>query len=437
VSDSIAFLSQVHGRVSDVAIDAREEQTVQQQNQTPAQAVSLFSGAGGLDIGLERAGWDVVSATDIMRDSMRTLIESQAAGIPVRGRPSTHMAGTRLIEADVRELSASDLRPQHAVEGWRPDLLVGGAPCQPWSSAGHQKGLEDPRGQLIAHMLRLIDETSPRLVLFENVRGLVTAAGPNGVPGEVLRSIQQDLADMGYASRVATLNAADYGAAQRRVRLLLMATSDHTLPGFPEPTHDRLQAHGRKPWVSLRELLASLPAPDVADVVRPSGERAEALRALVPGKGIKTGGRVMNNRPGGHWGYRQDSFLADLDLPSRTIRAASTPDWIRLPGEDLRRLTWRECAALQGFPRDWAFTGNMASRFKQIGNAVQVDMAEAVGEVLLDALRRGPSETPPVTPPWPPELVKRVRYTQSEHRVNGSLRVRVRLASLGDTPVPG
>lgn len=399
-----------------------------------AQAVSLFSGAGGLDIGLERAGWDVVAATDVAPDSMQTLRNSRSAGIPVRGRSDTHLACTQLLQSDIRDVVGADLRPARTGPGWRPDLLVGGAPCQPWSSAGHQKGLKDPRGQLIAHMLRLINEMRPRLVLFENVRGLVTAFGPNGIPGEVLLSIQDDLSQMGYASRIATLNAADFGVAQRRVRLLLIAAGEYELPEFPEPTHDRKASHGRKPWVTLGEALTALAGPSPEDIVRPTGAKADQLRALEPGKGLRTGGRVMNNRPGGHWGYRQDSFLADLGLPSRTIRAATTPDWLRLPGDDLRRLTWRECASLQGFPPAWQFTGNAASRFRQIGNAVQVDVAEAVGKTLLDSVRLGgPVTTHAITPPWPPELAKRVSYTAMEHRVNGALRVRVRHAAQADT----
>ncbi|HEY0167033.1 MAG TPA: DNA cytosine methyltransferase [Jatrophihabitans sp.] len=388
-------------------------------------AISLFSGAGGLDIGLERAGWDVVIATDLAPDSMETLRESRAREIPVLGRTANHLQNTHLINADVSTLSASDLRPARSGGKWRPDLLAGGPPCQPWSSAGHQKGLNDPRGQLIAHMLRLVDEVRPRFVLLENVRGLVTAVGPSGAPGEVLRSIQQDLADIGYASRVATLNAADYGAAQRRVRLFIVATSDYELPLFPQPTHDKAARDGRKPWVTLGEALSSLPPADPSEVVYPSGARADQLRALTPGTGIKTAGKVMNNRPSGHWGYRQDSFLADLSLPARTIRAASTPDWVRLPGEEMRRLGWRECAAIQGFPSEWSFQGTAASLFKQIGNAVQVDVAEVVGGMVLSALRRGPALERPTTPPWPPELLKRVRYTEAEHRVNGSLRVRL------------
>jgi DNA (cytosine-5)-methyltransferase 1 len=398
--------------------------------------VSLFSGAGGLDVGLERAGWDLTIATDWSIDSMETLRQSRDREIPVRGRATTHLAKTRLLEANVAELTAADLRPPRAMTGWRPDLLAGGPPCQPWSSAGHQKGLNDPRGQLIAHMLRLVDELRPRFLLMENVRGLVTAVGATGTPGEVLRSIQADLGALGYASRVATLNAADFGAAQRRVRLFLLATADHQLPTFPSPTHDRQSRDGLKPWVTLGEALSALGPPEKAEIVTPSGPRAEALLGLTPGTGIKTGGKIMNNRPGGQWGYRQDSFLADLSLPARTIRAATTPDWVRLPDQPMRRLTWRECAALQGFPTEWAFVGGTASLFQQIGNAVQVDIAEVIGERILSALRAGPAVEPPMHPQWPAELLKRVRYTEAEHRVNGPLRVRVKTRD-PDTPTTG
>ncbi|MFC4631770.1 DNA cytosine methyltransferase [Promicromonospora alba] len=389
--------------------------------------VSLFSGAGGLDIGLEQAGFRLVTATDHAKHAMQTLRDTQAAQVSISGRDAFYMDGTKLIEADVRDLRAVDVRPNGARSTWRPDVLVGGPPCQPWSSAGHQKGLDDPRGQLIAHFLRMIGEVRPRFVVFENVRGLLTARGATGTPGEVLRSIQADLDDMGYASRVSTLNAADFGAAQRRVRVVLIATDEYALPEFPVSTHSRDPGLDLKPWVSLGEALAGMPAPDPEDIVRPTGERADALRALAPGTGIKTGGRVMANRPSGQWGYRQDAFLADLSRPARTIRAAGTPDWVRLPGDDdMRRLTWRECAALQGFPQDWQFAGKATQRFQLIGNAVQVNMAEAVGRVVLDSLRKGDAPTKPVTPPWPEELVKRVRYTAAEEKVNGHLRVRTK-----------
>ena len=279
-------------------------------------------------------------------------------------------------------------------------------------------------------MFRLVGELKPRMVLFENVRGLLTAVGPTGRPGEVVDLIKHSFEDMGYATTFATLNAADFGAAQRRVRFYMMAVLMHELPDFPAPTHNRRSDNTLfnvlKPWRTLREVLMDDPDPD--DVVRPTGDRVAALEALEVGTGLRTGGKIENNRPSGHWGYRQDSFLADSSLPSRTIRAASTPDWIRLEDGSLRRLTWRECAALQGFPTDWQFQGTATSRFRQIGNAVQVDAVTALGSTLIQSLLRGPARSAPQSHPLPAEFSKRVNYTVAEHRTNGEHRVRVRAA---------
>nr|MDT0664852.1 DNA cytosine methyltransferase [Micromonospora sp. DSM 115978] len=267
---------------------------------------------------------------------------NQQARIPIAEQPQRcYLDGARLVQADVADLTAADLRPPGVPRTWRPALVTGGPPCQPWSSAGLQRGHDDPRGQLFPHMVRLTDELAPRFVLFENVRGLVTAVGPSGRPGEALDLLKHSFEDLGYATTFATVNAADYGAAQRRVRLMMIATADHELPAFPEPTHAKVRGGdapaSAKPWVSLAELLAGLPEPDPADVVRPTARRAAELEALRPGTGIRTGGAVESNRPGGHWGYRQDCFVADPTLPSRTIRAASTPDWVRDRDGRLRR----------------------------------------------------------------------------------------------------
>lgn len=268
------------------------------------------------------------------------------------------------------------------------------------------------------------------MVLFENVRGLVTAVGKTGKPGEVLHALKRAYEELGYATTFATLNAADYGAAQRRIRLLMMATERHALPSFPAPAHSSTPVFDlydqAKPWVTLRELLSGLPPASAEELVFATPERGGELSRLTPGTGIRTAGRVESNRPSGHWGYRQDGFLADLDLPSRTIRAAATPDWVRLPDGTHRRLTWRECAALQGFPGDWVFAGTMTSRFRQIGNAVQANVAEVVGRALMGSLFAGVRRTLPGSAPLPGYFDKRVRYTEAEHRTNGHLRVRVR-----------
>ncbi len=407
----------------------RSTATMSSSEQQPS-VVDLFCGAGGLSAGLERAGWNTVAAVDADVDCMTTLTATKSAGLQVPGfEGRKFLEDARLLRTDIRELKARDLRPDNVGPRWQPDLLAGGPPCQPFSSAGRMLALEDPRGQLFLDFVRLAAELRPRFILFENVAGLVTAKGPNGKPGYVLELIQKSFEEIGFACRFDLLNSADYGAPQRRVRLFMLAAASEQLPAFPSPTHSREGATslfgGLKPWRSLGDFLKTQPEPLLEDVVRPSAARAIEMAGLRPGTGVKAGGIVEANRPGGHWGYRQDSFLADPSLPSRTIRAASTPDFIRMSDGSLRRLTWRECAGLQGFPEGWRFEGTTSSRFRQIGNAVQGDIATVLGSVLFEAakVRR---RARPVSHPWPSYFHKRVRYTEMEERVNGGHRAAAR-----------
>ena len=185
-------------------------------------------------------------------------------------------------------------------------------------------------------------------------------------------------------------------------------------------------------WVSLREALKGFPLRGSADAVWANEDMEKKLAEVPPGKGIRVGGAVENNRPSGHWGYRQDGFIADWNQPARTVRAASTPDWLRMPDGRHRRLTWQECACLQGFPSEWDFQGAVGSRFRQIGNAVPVDLAAALGNLAARTLEAGPVKrnTSPSSQPWPDSFTRRIRYTTAEHRVNGALRKRAGGAKL-------
>jgi DNA (cytosine-5)-methyltransferase 1 len=392
----------------------------------PNTLIDLFSGAGGLSGSFERCGFETVSAIDVDRDCVATLKANQSADLRIPGSRRRYLKDSRLICADIADVRKIDLVPEGSSADWRPDVLAGGPPCQPFSSAGSGRALNDPRGQLFRHFVRLAGELQPKVILFENVAGLVTAKNKDGVAGGVLRLIQDSFEDIGYACRFALLNAADYGAAQRRVRLYMIATSDRLIPSFPLETHSEGHVADRKIWVSLKQKLTSLSPAVEEDIVRPTGRRANELALLQPGTGLKSIGIVEANRPSGHWGYRQDCFVADLDRPSRTIRAAATPDWIQTP-EGLRRLTWRECAALQGFPTEWQFAGGRTSRFRQIGNAVQGDIGCALAKSISAALGRY-QEMKPTSEPWPNYFHKRVRYTAMEAKVNGGHREAARLS---------
>jgi len=178
--------------------------------------ISLFSGAGGLDVGLEQAGFETVTATDFDEDCVRSLFVNQGRKVPVVGRPGHfHLEGTKVVHADVADLSGVDLVPEGLPDDWVPDLLVGGPPCQPFSSSGKQRSVLEGRGRLFEHFVRLARELKPRAILFENVRGLVTARGRTGHPGEVLAEVKDAFEKAGYATSFKLLNSADYGAPQR------------------------------------------------------------------------------------------------------------------------------------------------------------------------------------------------------------------------------
>jgi len=388
--------------------------------------VSLFTGAGGLDIGLETAGFRCVAATDAAPDCIATLKHNQAARILVPGSGGRRfLDGTKIVLADAAELDPRVLRPAASPRSWRPDLLTGGPPCQPFSSSGKQLALEDPRGRLFEHFVRIASALRPRFILFENVRGLVTARGPHGAPGEALSLVRRAFEQIGYATKFALLNAADFGVPQRRVRLVMLGTLDGPVPEFPEPTHGERVAHAlfgpTLPWVTLAEFLASQPPPDEIDVVRPSAALAAGLRGVPDGCGLRSAGAREETRPGGHWGYRQGTFVADPRRPARTVTASVSQDWVRIDG-GLRRLTERECAGLQGFPSAWTFVGTRSGRMRQVGNAVPARLAEVVGARIVDALQRPVPRTKPVSEPFPAEFTEAVAYTRREQERNGRSR---------------
>lgn len=404
-------------------------------------SVSLFTGAGGLDLGLEQAGFQTVSAVDCDAEAVETLKLNRRDGLSIPGRPGDqYLAHAAIIPMKIEDVDVKDVRPAWAAPGWSPDLLVGGPPCQPFSSSGGMLSVSDPRGRLFEHFVRLAGALRPRFVLFENVRGLVTARGPRNEPGEVLHLVKAGFERAGYATRFALLNAADYGCPQRRVRCFMIGSRREPLPEFPDPTHHSRPEKGLfndlLPWVSLGEFLARYPTPDANDIVRPTDSLAARLDGLRDGTGLRSAGARESTRPGGHWGYRQGTFIADQSLPARTITASASQDWVRSPDGSLRRLTWRECAGLQGFPAGWQFVGGKASKYRQIGNAVPVQFGLVIGRQLLQAASEKPTlagANP--SAPLPQEFATAIAYTKKEHARNGGSRAKV-IALQGTGAVP-
>lgn len=374
--------------------------------------VSLFTGAGGLDIGLERAGLEPVVVNEIEPVFCETL-EANRGWQHIDGR--TYLTDAKVLQGDILELTRDDLW-----SGGDLDLVVGGPPCQAFSSAGKQLSVLDPRGALVSEYYRVIDELRPRMFLFENVRGLVTARDKNGEPGGVITDLHAILQGLGYSARAIVLNAADFGWPQRRVRTFIVGSRNGAAPVFPEPTHAKHGGLLHKPWVTLRAFLDEHADRDARNWVVPTAAMAEQLSDIPDGSGIKSPGRAEATRPGGHWGYRQGTFIANLDLPSRTVTGSASQDWVRWEGQ-LRRLTLQEVKLLQGFPSDWELRGSSAQRFKQVGNAVPAIFGELLGKAIRSHLESFPSG-PPEQLSLPEAFHRAIRYTKRDHARNSESR---------------
>jgi len=374
--------------------------------------VSLFSGAGGLDIGLERAGLEPVSMCEIEEVFCATLERNQEW---VHADGHSYLSRAKIVNADIRDVSHSDL-----FDGSELDLIVGGPPCQAFSSSGKQLSVLDPRGALVSKFYRLVEALKPKMFLFENVRGLVTARDASGEPGGVVMQLIAILESAGYSCRAGLLNSADYGSYQRRVRCFILGSRNGVAPNFPDPVYQKVGSLFHSPWKSLREFLELHAEADEASYTYPTKALFEQLVGIPNGSGIKSPGRAESTRPGGHWGYRQGTFIADLELPARTVTGSASQDWIRW-NKKLRRLTFSEVKLLQGFPVDWVVCGSKSHQFKQIGNAIPAVFGEILGEIIVSHLNDFP-DTKPVRIAIPESFRGYIDYTKRDHARNQSSR---------------
>jgi DNA (cytosine-5)-methyltransferase 1 len=387
--------------------------------------ISLFAGAGGLDLGLEAAGWNCLYASDIDPQAVAVLSANQKARHSLGSRAK--FSGTIIEQADVRKLTGKSILSAAGASRGDVPLLAGGPPCQSWSSAGHQLGFNDPRGQLWSDFVRLADEMDVRYLLFENVRGLLTARGDDGVPGSALATIRSKLAEIGFNTAVMLLNAADFGLPQRRVRLFILGYRAGDAPNFPLPTHSKHgAADGLLPWVPLSAALSAIAPLSAKEVIRPTGKLAVDLQDIAPGSGVKSMGKPEATRPGGHWGYKQGAFVTDPTMPARTVTASAQQDWIRDEIHGIRRLAPRECAALQTFPKDYIWPSRAVDQYRLIGNSVPPMLAQILGQELAKTVWSAAPlklvNAPVDLAPLPARLEAAIAYTKREEKANGHSR---------------
>lgn len=323
--------------------------------------IELFAGGGGLALGIERAGFNTIGLVEFDKAASETL---------KLNRPSWNV-----VHEDISLISPLDLEQFFNIKKGELALLSGGAPCQAFSYAGKRLGLEDTRGTLFYHYAVFLKKLQPKMFLFENVRGLLTH--DNGRTHDTILNVFEK---EGYVIQEKVLNAWDYGVAQKRERLIMVGIrndlADTLKFNFPEK-------HEYKPV--LRDILLDCPESPGAQY----SEYKKSIFDLVP--------------PGGYWRdipediakeYMKSTWDMEggrtgilrrlsLEEPSLTVLTSpSQKQTERCHPLESRPFSIRESARCQSFPDDWEFFGAIGQQYKQIGNAVPVNLAfEVANEI--------------------------------------------------------
>lgn len=368
-------------------------------------ALSFFSGAMGLDLGLEKAGIHLLLACELDKTCRRTITAN---------RPDIGMIG------DVWKYDATQIREYAGLKADDDiDVMVGGPPCQAFSTAGARRGFHDERGNAFLRYVELIVEMRPKFAVIENVRGLLSAPmnhtphaerGPDWKPnaeekpGGALMHVLGMLRQGGYGVTFNLYNAANFGVPQSRERVIMLCSRDGEKLPHLLPTHSQDGAFGLPKWRTLREALAGI-NPKAGDHDEFPEERLRFYRMLGPGQYWKHLPKELHREAlGGSLdsGGGKTGFLRRLDWEKPSCTLVTSPTMpatdICHPVED-RPLSVQEYARIQQFPDDWIFCGSLSDRYKQIGNAVPVGLGEAVGRAILSHIA-GKDKKPPVDFPF-------------------------------------
>ena len=338
-------------------------------------AISLFSGAGGLDLGAERAGFAVRAAVELNRDAALTMEKN----FPELAGPVLQKDILRTSTEEI--LAAAGLR-----SGERPDLLIGGPPCTPFSKSGFwlewKREGRDGTASLLQEYTRVLREARPRAFVLENVYALTY---DNKASRPAFLRLLAEIDEAGYECRHQVLNAADHGVPQLRPRLFVIGVpKGERMPEHPSPTHGgswerRASGGGSTPHVTTGEALDGLVAdPEPTETL--GGQWAHLLPGIPPGENyLHYTAERGHPDPVFRWRSRYWSFLLKLDpaRPSPTIQAQPGPNVGPFHWES-RRLRVAEIKRLFTFPDDFELVGNRSSIQAQLGNSVPPLLAERV-----------------------------------------------------------
>lgn len=328
--------------------------------------VELFAGAGGLALGLEKAGFDDVGLVEIDKYAAQTLRDN---------RPKWNV-----IEDDVVKVAEEGIH-NYIPQGVEVDLLSGGYPCQAFSYAGQKMGLDDVRGTMFYYFAKILDQLKPKVFLAENVKGLVTHDN-----GKTLQTMIEVFSEIGYKVQWKVHSALDYNVAQKRERIIIIGIRNDLAETntfrFPKPFE-------YKP--TLRDALKDVPQSEGAAYP----VKKKAVLDLVPPGGcwVDLPEDVAKDYMGGSYfsggGKRGMARRISWDEPCLTLTCSPAQKQTeRCHPDETRPFTTREYARIQSFPDEWKFAGSMSQVYKQIGNAVPVELGKAIGLSIVDFLNR-------------------------------------------------
>lgn len=359
-------------------------------------AISLFSGAGGMDIGVMQAGFDILSCFEIDPYACETL----------RANISRTHGNTSVHEEDIRKVNPSDILTSHGLKVGELDLLCGGPPCQAFSQIGKRHSLNDERGLLLFEMVRFAESMHPKAIMIEQVKGLLNASDEEGKVGGVFERLIARLEALDYVPKWRVVNSAEYGVPQLRQRVFIIATKKPNGFQFPLPTNGNKKTQGL--------LFALPPYKTVGDVIGDL-ERPYRLNGFIPEDShldvTPEGDKFrMNGVPeGGH-------LAAQLHLPAEQRLSLSKKDTTKFkrlsryepsntlrcgeiffhPLED-RYLTPREYMRIHGYPDDYILRGPIRGRsgrvrfldqHRQIANSVPPPVAHTLSKTIIEVLKQ-------------------------------------------------
>lgn len=365
------------------------------QKNKPIPVISLFSGAMGLDLGLEQAGFKVVIAVECDAQAVET-IRLNRPDLPI-------------IHRKIEDVTTAEILKMAGLKRGGEFVVSGGPSCQSFSTAGQRRSLGDPRGGLFRHFVRVVEEAQPKFFIMENVKGMLSAAimhrplnerGPGFSKlksdeelGSAFKVITQELRYLNYYTTFDVLNSANYGTPQCRERIIFIGSRDGKVIQMPPPTHAEEPSGALQQWATLRSAIGRFRDSNPPGIqLRTNDERY--LR-LVPegGNWRDLPPEIQKQAMGGaldSWGGRSGFFRRlswDRPSPALTTQPNSKATLLCHPSE-LRPLSLREYARIQQFPDDWKFAGSTISKYRQIGNAVPIGLGAALGQALMSAWNR-------------------------------------------------